>query len=108
MKAPLQRFKESIRPARYTSQPKFEDKVLKHGLKFEHSWTNLAHMHDLRVWYVAYAPGRLYNIQRLQELHHLNNEMWYQISNALWKRTLIAMFIFFWTTRISKDKYCKK
>ena len=64
-KAPLQRLKEIVRPSRYAKQPNFKDRVIASGLEFKHSWANMAHMHDLRVWYIAYAPGRLYNIQRL-------------------------------------------
>ena len=62
MKPALQRFKETIRPSRYTRQPTFKDRVLASGLEFKHSWANLAHMHDLRVWFICYAPGRRNNI----------------------------------------------
>jgi len=37
----------------------------------------MAHMHDLRVWTIAYAPSKSNNLQRMQEIHRLNNEMWY-------------------------------
>lgn len=72
MKGGLQRASEFLRPAKYLAQPRFEDKLLKHGPEFKHSWAQMAHMHDLRVWTLAYAPGKKNNIQRLQEIHLLN------------------------------------
>ena len=65
MKSGTQRFREVIRPSKYWSQPKFEDKLLKHGPEFKHSWANMAHMHDLRVWTLCYAPTNKGNIRRL-------------------------------------------
>lgn len=43
----------------------FEDKFLKNGVDFKHSWANMAHMHDLRVWTITYAPMKKNNIRRL-------------------------------------------
>jgi hypothetical protein len=34
-------------------------------MEFKHSWANMAHMHDLRVWTLAYAPGRKNNVRRV-------------------------------------------
>lgn len=65
----------------------------------------MAHMHDLRVWTVAYAPSRINNLQRLQEIHMLNQEMWYQVSNAMWKRILIMFGLWIFVTRVAKNKY---
>jgi hypothetical protein len=62
-------------------------------------------MHDLRVWTLAYAPSKHNNLQRLQEIHLLNNEMWYMISNAMWKRIIGMIVFFFLTTRIFKERY---
>jgi acyl-CoA reductase-like NAD-dependent aldehyde dehydrogenase len=50
----------------------------------------MAHMHDLRVWTIAYGAGNKNNLQRLQEIHRLNNEMWYNISEGMWKRVPIG------------------
>ena len=72
MKSKTTNFRELLRPARYYAQPKFEDKILKQGPEFKHSWAQLAHMHDLRVWCLSYAPGKKNNIRRLQEIHLLN------------------------------------
>ena len=77
MKGGLQRAKEAVRPTRYMKQRSFEDKMLATGIDFKHTWAQMAHMHDLRVWTLAYAPARKGNVQRLQELHLLNQEMWY-------------------------------
>ena len=62
-------------------------------------------MHDLRVWTIAYAPSRLNNMQRIQEIHHLNQEMWYQVSNATWKRIFVMIGLWFFVTRVAKGKY---
>ena len=40
----------------------------------------MAHMHDLRVWTICYAPNKTSNLQRMNEIHRLNNEMWYNVS----------------------------
>jgi hypothetical protein len=62
MKPLGQRFKEFLRPSKNLYQPKFEDKVLQHGASFSHSWMNMSHMHDLRVWTLTYAPGKKNNV----------------------------------------------
>ena len=108
MKTGVQTFREAIRPARYLKQHGFEDKFLQTGPDFKHSWAQMAHMHDLRVWTMCYAPGRKNNIRRLQEIHLLNNEMWYMVYSALWKRMLLAIPLWFFVTRIAKDRYMKK
>lgn len=72
MKTTGQVMKNFLRPKKYLYQPKFEDKVAKHGIQFKHSWANMAHMHDLRMWAIAYGPGNKNNIQKLQECHLLN------------------------------------
>ena len=108
MKSAPQRLREFVRPAAHLKQPKFEDKLAQHGVEFNHSWKNLAHMHDLRVWTMTYAPNSLNDARRMQEIHLLNNEMWYQVSEALWKRILFFMGFWVLTTRIFKDKFMKK
>ena len=62
MKGSTQKLTEFLRPQRYLKQPEFEDKLLKAGPKFQHSWAQMAHMHDLRVWTLTYAPGKRNNI----------------------------------------------
>lgn len=71
-----------MRVNRNYRQAEFKDRFLVPGKKvpFKHDWALMAHMHDLRVWTLAYAPMRINNLQRMQELHHLNNEMWYIFS----------------------------
>lgn len=88
-------------------QAKYEDKFLQPGEKvpFRHDWSILAHMHDLRVWTLAYAPSRLNNLERLQEIHMLNNEMWYMVSNAMWKRILVMIVLWIVVTRFAKKRY---
>ena len=65
MKSGPQRFRELLRPARYYRQPEFEDKLLKNGPQFKHSWAQMAHMHDLRVWCLTYAPSKKNNIRNI-------------------------------------------
>ena len=108
MKTSGQRVKEFLRPSKYLYQPKFEDKLLSGGAQFKHTWAQMAHMHDLRLWTITYAPGTKGNIQRLQELHALNQEMWYNVYRAMWTRLLIAIPLWFFVTRIAKDRYMKK
>lgn len=109
MKTPWTNFKEFLRPSRYLYQPKFEDRYLQNPPKFKHDWNQMAHMHDLRVWTLAYAPTRWMSHTRLQEIHHLNQEMWYQVSKAYWTRFFIAVPLFFimtrWTNHIRKRTY---
>ena len=109
MKPAAQKFRELARPSRHMNKmPTFEDKILKNGAEFKHTWAQMAHMHDLRVWTLSYAPGKKNNIRRLQEIHLLNQECWYNISNAMWKRILAGIGLWFFVNRIAKDRYMKK
>ena len=65
-------------------------------------------MHDLRLWTIAYAPMKKNNVRRLQEIHLLNNEMWYSIANVVWKRMFFLIFFFFFVTRFQKKRLMKK
>jgi len=77
-KGRLTNFRNSNRVVNNARQHRFEDQFQKQkSLPFKHSWSMMAHMHDLRVWTLAYAPSQTGNLERLQELHRLNNEMWY-------------------------------
>jgi hypothetical protein len=44
----------------------------------------------------------------MQEIHLLNQEMWYGVYKALWTRILIAIPLWLFVTRIAKDRYMKK
>jgi len=65
-------------------------------------------MHDLRVWAIAYAPSAKNNVRRIQEIHYLNNEMWYMYYNATWKRMLWLIVFWFFVTRIRRSRYMLK
>ena len=109
MKSGAQRFRNLVQPSRSLRHPVFEDKVVKHGdIRFNHSWANLKHMHDLRAWVIAYAPAQKGDMRKLQELHYINQEMWYQISEAMWRRILLLTVSFFFFTRINPKRYMKK
>ena len=108
MKSSMQNFRELIRPARYGNQVAFKDKFIENKtVEFKHTWAQMAHMHDLRVWTLTYAPSRVNNMRRLQEIHMLNQEMWYNVYMALWERTFALIAFFFFVTRIRKG-YMKK
>ena len=67
-KSNLQNFKHLAKYSNNTRQHTFHAKFLQPGMKnveFKHSWANMAHMHDLRVWTLAYAPSKKNNLQRL-------------------------------------------
>merc|ERR1712031_79048 len=103
MKSSTQNFLE------YFRQPTFEDKFLANkAVEFKHSWSQLAHMHDLRLWTITYAPMKKNNLQRLQEVHYLNQEMWYQTYNALWKRFFAGIALWFFVTRVKGSTYMKR
>ena len=56
--------RDTMRLSRNYRQTGYVDKFLQPGEKipFRHDWKILAHMHDLRVWTLAYAPSRLNNV----------------------------------------------
>ena len=59
LKTRKQQFRDLCRVSRSYRQPGYIDQFLKDGEKvpFKHSWSMLAHMHDLRLWTIAYAPS---------------------------------------------------
>lgn len=74
----LANWRSSMRMQNNVRASQFEDKLLKQkSVEFKHTWAMMSHMHDLRVWTLTYAPSRQNNLQRMQEIHRLNNEMWY-------------------------------
>ena len=88
----------------------FEDKrrtLEQKGLptSFKNDWSLLCHMHDLRLWTIAYAPSKKNNLIRLQELHRINNEALYMISNSLYKRIIFGAFLWFFINKMAKRKY---
>ena len=62
-------------------------------------------MHDLRVWSLAYAPTTRGNLQKMQEIHRINAEMWYYVSQAMWKRILFGIALWFFVNKIAKHRY---
>ena len=90
-----------------TRQHEYKDTFLSPGSKlpFAHSWALMGHMHDLRLWTLAYAPSDKNNLQRLQELHRLNCEMWYNYGQSLYKRIIVGVFLYFFVTKIARRKY---
>ena len=88
----------------------FKDKKIegqKAGVKipFKNNWAMLCHMHDLRLWTITYAPSMKNNMQRMQEIHRINNEALYMIQNSLYKRILFGIFIWFFINKMAKRKY---
>ena len=109
LKTTVQRFKDLIKPQRNYTQVGFKDTMGDNGLtEFKHSWANLSHMHDMRMWLISYAPIRNTAITRLEEVHRINQEMWYMVSEALWRRIILFIAAFFLTTRIFRKTFIKK
>ena len=65
-------------------------------------------MHDLRIWTITYAPSTKDNMRRLQEIHYLNQEMWYMVYRSLWKRLLVGIALWFFINRFASKRYLKK
>jgi hypothetical protein len=85
----------------------YEDKFLTDNRKlpFAHQWSLMGHMHDLRVWTIAYAPSNRNNLRRMQEIHRLNAEMWYNVSEAIWRRIFVMIAFWFLVVKVFKGKY---
>ena len=85
----------------------YKDFWLQPGAKvpFKHTYATLKQMHDLRVWTICYAPSTTNNLKRLQELHRINSEMWYYVSDAMWKRIIAGVFLWFFITKIAKKRF---
>ncbi len=80
-----------------------EDKGVR--VPFKINWATLCHMHELRLWTITYAPSTKNNLQRMQELHRINNEALYLISNSLYKRVIFGTLMFFVISKLAKRKY---
>ena len=85
----------------------YDDHWLRPGEKipFTHNWATLKHMHDLRVWTLSYAPSSTNNLKRMQEIHRINNEMWYYITQAMWKRLLAGIALWFFVKKFAKHRF---
>jgi len=59
----------------------------------------------LRVWTIAYAPSNRNNLKRMQEIHRLNAEMWYNVSEAVWRRVFAFIVFWFLVVKVFKHKY---
>ena len=107
LKTTPQRVRNYLSWTANTRQHVYNDFWLKPGQKipFTHNWATLKHMHDLRVWTLSYAPSKTNNLRRMQEIHRINNEMWYYITQAMWKRFLAGALLFFFVKKIAKDRY---
>ena len=107
MKSWTTRFRDYGRIQRSYRQAEFKDAYLNNpkGLKFKNDFNLLAHMHDLRMWTLAYGPSTMNNLQRMQETHMIGNEVWYQIHQALWRRVLLWIVGYFLVTKVFKNKF---
>ena len=74
-------------------------------IPFKIKWSTLCHMHDLRLWTITYAPSTQNNLQRMQEMHRINNEALYMISNSLYKRIIAGAFLFLFIKKFAKQRY---
>ena len=111
LKTPRQNARDLVKYGNNAKQARYQDTFLStpaRKVPFEHNWSLMAHMHDLRVWTLAYAPGNANNLQRLQEVHRLNNEMWYQISKSIWHRFFYLVAFWFAINKLFKHKYMNR
>lgn len=56
-----QQFTDLVKYSNSTRQHQFKDQYLRpenKNIEFKQTWANMAHMHDLRVWTLAYGPGK--------------------------------------------------
>ena len=105
-----QRIRNSLSWSANTRQAVYNhnnDVFLKPGMKipFTHNYATLKHMHDLRVWTICYAPSSTGNLKRLQEIHRINAEMWHYIADAMWKRIIAGIALWFFVRKIAKNRY---
>ena len=67
MKSARQNLRESVSYQNNISMSRFQDRhreIEKKGIAvpFKNSWAMLAHMQDLRLWTIAYAPSKKNNL----------------------------------------------
>ena len=110
LKSARQRFNNSVSYSQNTRMATYQDRFLDPARKvpFKHSWGMLAHMYDLRMWVLTYAPPSPDQVQKMQELHRINSEMWYLYSDALWKRIIAGVGLYFLTTKIFKHRFANR
>ena len=70
MKSARQNVREAVSYNNNISMSRFQDRhreLEKKGLPvaFKNNWAMLAHMQDLRLWTIAYAPSKKNNLQRM-------------------------------------------
>lgn len=73
------RLRQGLRPRSHTGPVKFEDRYLKEGWTLARGSNMLSHMRQMRAWVVAHAPKNSKDLQRIQEVHVLNQEIWYSV-----------------------------
>ena len=110
LKSTRQNVREAVSYQNNMGVGQFTDKYVQaeqrgRAIPFKHNWNLLCHMHDLRLWTIAHSPGSQNNLQRMQELHRINNEALYMVSNAMWKRIIIGIGLYFFLNKIAKRKY---
>ena len=68
-----------MRPKSHIVPSQFEDSFLTSGNYYRRDPDTLSHMRMLRTWVVANAPKNKLDMRRIQEVHVLNNEIYYQM-----------------------------
>lgn len=92
-----------LRPANNYKQAAFKS-VFK-ASEFKITNNMLTHMNDLRVWVIAYAPSSANVLERMQEIHHINNEMNYRIYRRAWKALVVLPFVWILVNKVYKKKF---
>ena len=65
----------------------------------------LGHMYELRMWLLAYAPGKTSALTRMQEMHRISGELDYRLSQAILYRTLAGFFLLLFIRKAGKNRF---
>ena len=110
-KTARQKFRDHVVINRHYRQAQYQDQYLeaqkRGGAKIPFGYNNamLGHMMELRMWYLAYAPGQENKLLKMQELHRLNGELDYRIANALYYRIFAGVLLLFYVRKVRKDRF---
>ena len=96
--------KNFFKLSQYKKQPVYKDTEFE-AQKFKIDEPLLTKMLDLRMWQLTYAPSATDGLRRIQEVHHLNNEILYTQYKQGWKRLVILPVILFFLFKFGKGRY---
>lgn len=98
-------YSNNLRMAQYSNPEEEAQKSLGVRMPFKHTPELLATMSDLRMWTISYSPTKKNNLQRMQEMHRIQNEFLYMQSNTLGKRIIAGIILWFVVNKLAKKKF---